>query len=181
MSLEQPEPIIVDIEVLAPRSLTELQRAKVDSAIYYSVLLSGGVGAIPVPLVDFFGVTSIQLALLKQLTRLYGVEYASSSAERALAAIIGGAGPALGSMTILSWVKSIPLIGVILGGSSMVLLSSASTYAVGRVFASHFENGGSLFDFKAEAFKKQFKEDFDLGRSKFRSIILNKHAESADK
>ena len=75
----------------AQKSIDTLQRAKVQSAIHYSMLLSGGVGIVPIPLVDFVGVTAIQLALVKQLSGLYGVEYASGAAKRTISAIVGGA------------------------------------------------------------------------------------------
>jgi uncharacterized protein (DUF697 family) len=167
MSSSQP----IDIEVSAieveARPTDELRRAKVESAINYSMLLSGGVGIVPIPIVDFVGVTSIQLALVKQLSALYGVEYTSSATKRTISALIGGAIPAFGSSTIASWVKFIPGVGSILGCSAMMLLSGASTYAVGRVFAHHFEQGGTILDIEASQVKKQFNQYYEAGKSKF--------------
>ena len=159
-----------DIEVnaieVAPKPIDELQRAKVESAINYSMLLSGGVGIVPIPLVDFVGVTAIQLALIKQLSALYGVEYTASATKRTISAIIGGAIPAFGSMTVASWVKVIPVVGSVLGGSAMMLLSGASTYAIGHVFANHFEKGGTILDIEASQVKEQFKGYYETGKTK---------------
>jgi uncharacterized protein (DUF697 family) len=159
-----------DIEVNAievtPKLVDELQRAKVDSAINYSMLLSGGVGIVPIPLVDFVGVTAIQLALIKQLSAIYGVEYTASATKRTVSAIIGGAVPAFGSMTVASWVKAIPVVGSVLGGSAMMLLSGASTYAIGQVFANHFERGGTILDIEASQVKEQFKGYYETGKAK---------------
>jgi uncharacterized protein (DUF697 family) len=159
-----------DIEVSAtevsPKLIDELTRAKVESAINYSMLLSGGIGIVPIPLVDFVGVTAIQLALVKQLSSLYGVEYTSGATKRTIAALIGGAIPAFGSMSVASWVKMIPVVGPILGGSTMMLLSGASTYAIGHVFAQHFEKGGTVLDMEAKQVKKQFDEYYEAGKSK---------------
>ena len=159
-----------DIEVTAtevtPKPIDELQRAKVESAINYSMLLSGSVGIVPIPLVDFVGVTAIQLALVKQLSSLYGVEYTSSATKRTITALIGGAIPAFGSMTVASWVKMIPVVGSVLGGSTMMLLSGASTYAIGHVFARHFEKGGTVLDIEANQVKKQFNEYYEAGKTK---------------
>ena len=148
------------------KSLDALQRAKVEAAINYSMLLAGGVGVVPIPVVDFVGVTAIQLALVKQLSSLYGVEYSSGAAKRVISAVVGGAVPAFGSMTVASWVKFIPIVGTVLGGSTMMLLSGASTYAVGQVFSKHFEQGGTVLDMKASTVKTQFNEYYAAGKAK---------------
>lgn len=162
------EPIDVEVNTIEVTSkpIDELQRAKVESAINYSMLLSGGVGIVPIPLVDFVGVTAIQLALIKQLSALYGVEYTASATKRTISAIIGGSVPAFGSMTVASWVKMIPVVGSVLGGSTMMLLSGASTYAIGRVFANHFEQGGTILDIEASRVKEQFKGYYETGKAK---------------
>jgi uncharacterized protein (DUF697 family) len=131
------------------------------------MLLSGGVGIVPIPLVDFVGVTAIQLALVKQLSSLYGVEYTYSATKRTIGALIGGAIPAFGSSTFASWLKLIPGVGSVLGGSAMMLLSGASTYAVGHVFAQHFEKGGTILDIDTHQVKDQFNQYYEAGKNKF--------------
>ena len=175
-----------DIEVqaiaLTSKPVDALLRAKVESAINYSMLLSGGVGIVPIPVVDFVGVTAIQLALVKQLSSLYGVEYTTSAAKRTISALIGGAIPAFGSVTVASWVKFIPVVGTVLGGSAMMLLSGASTYAIGRVFAQHFEQGGTILDIEARQVKKQFNEFYEVGKSKLsrkKASSVNENATAA--
>lgn len=166
MSTNESTDIEVNAIEVTPKPIDELQRAKVESAINYSMLLSGGVGIVPIPLVDFVGVTAIQLALIKQLSAIYGVEYTASATKRTVSAIIGGAVPAFGSMTVASWVKAIPVVGSILGGSAMMLLSGASTYAIGHVFANHFERGGTILDIEASQVKEQFKGYYETGKAK---------------
>jgi uncharacterized protein (DUF697 family) len=166
MPINQPTDIEVNAIEVTPKPENDLQRAKVESAINYSMLLSGGVGIVPIPLVDFVGVTAIQLALVRQLSSLYGVEYSASASKRIIAALVGGAVPAFGSMTVASWVKAIPLIGSVLGGSTMMLLSGASTYAIGHVFAKHFEKGGTILDMEAKQVKEQFNGYYEAGKSK---------------
>lgn len=167
MSTTQPIDIEVSAIEVVPKPIDELRRAKVDSAINYSMLLAGGVGIVPIPIVDFVGVTAIQLALVKQLSSLYGVEYTSSATKRTISALIGGAIPAFGSSTLASWLKFIPGVGSVLGGSAMMLLSGASTYAVGHVFAQHFEKGGTILDIEAREVKTQFSQHYEVGKSKF--------------
>jgi len=167
MSTNEPIDIEVSAIEVAPQPIDELKRAKVESAINYSMLLSGGVGIVPIPLVDFVGVTAIQLALVKQLSSFYGVEYTSSATKRTISALIGGAIPAFGSSTLASWLKFIPGVGSVLGGSAMMLLSGASTYAVGHVFAQHFEKGGTILDIDARDVKTQFNQYYEAGKNKF--------------
>jgi len=167
MPKKQPIDIEVSAVEVAPQPIDELRRAKVESAINYSMLLSGGVGIVPIPLVDFVGVTAIQLALVKQLSSLYGVEYTSSATKRTISALIGGAIPAFGSNTLASWFKLIPGVGSVLGGSAMMLLSGASTYAIGHVFAQHFEKGGTILDIEPSDVKTQFSQYYETGKSKF--------------
>lgn len=167
MSTNEPIDIEVSAIEVASKPIDELRRAKVESAINYSMLLSGGVGIVPIPLVDFVGVTSIQLALVKQLSSLYGVEYTSSATKRTISALIGGAIPAFGSSTLASWLKLIPGVGSVLGGSAMMLLSGASTYAIGHVFAQHFEKGGTILDIEVRDVKTQFNQYYEAGKNKF--------------
>ena len=176
----QPIDTEVNAVEIAPKPIDDLQRAKVESAINYSMLLSGGVGIVPIPLVDFVGVTAIQLALIKQLSSLYGVEYTASATKRTISALIGGAVPAFGSMTVASWVKMIPVVGSVLGGSAMMLLSGASTYAIGHVFAHHFEQGGTILDIEASQVKEQFKGCYETGKAKLsRKKVAAESAEAA--
>jgi uncharacterized protein (DUF697 family) len=185
MKSNQPTDIEVNtVEVntveVTPVPLDESQRAKVDAAINRSMLLSGGVGIVPIPLVDFVGVTAIQLALIKQLSSLYGVEYAANATKSRISALIGGAIPAFGSMTAASWIKMVPVVGTVLGGSAMMLLSGASTYAVGHVFARHFEQGGTILDMDAGKVKSQFNEYYEAGKSKLsRKKVVAASAEAS--
>lgn len=166
MSINGSHDIEVNAIEVTHKPVDELRRAKVESAINYSMLLSGGVGIVPIPVVDFVGVTAIQLALVKQLSSLYGAEYTSDATKRTISALIGGAIPAFGSMTIASWAKLIPVVGSVLGGSTMMLLSGASTYAIGHVFAQHFEKGGTILDIEARQVKQQFNQYYEAGKSK---------------
>ena len=43
--------------------------------------------------------------------------------------------------------------------------ASASTYAVGKVFAQHFAGGGSLLDFDTEAKKEEIAKEFTEARN----------------
>jgi uncharacterized protein (DUF697 family) len=58
-------------------------------------------------------------------------------------------------------VKSVPGIGSVLGAVTGPALASAATYAIGKVFTQHFEAGGNILNFDANAMRNYFKEQFD--------------------
>ena len=48
----------------------------------------------------------------------------------------------------------------------MAIMSGASTYAVGRIFARHFAAGGTLSDFDPGDFKRDYEEELENGKKK---------------
>ena len=86
------------------------------------ILWSMGAGSIPIPVVDMIGVSAIQLDMLKQICKIYDVDYADNKGKSLVSAIAGGALARLGASAL----KAIPVIGTVIGGISMVILSGAS-------------------------------------------------------
>ena len=46
----------------------------------------------------------------------------------------------------------------------MPALSLAATQALGRVFAQHFETGGTLLDFDVETMRDYFRKEFEAAK-----------------
>jgi len=69
-----------------------------------------------------------------------------------------------------SFIKSIPLIGSVLGGVSMSILSGATTYAIGRVFKEHFEAGGDFSNMDVEKAKAIFEVELEEGKKVARQM-----------
>ena len=124
------------------------------------VLWSLGAGILPIPLVDVAAVTLVQLDMLKQLCKLYEVDYSDSEGKTILAALTGGALARLGA----TLVKAIPGIGSIIGGVSMSAFAGATTYAVAQVAILHFEAGGNFLNFDLDNTKEIYKEKFEKGK-----------------
>ena len=96
--------------------------------------------------------------MLYKLSKLYGVPFKKNLGKAWITTLLSGvtfsaASPMLGQTLI----KLIPGIGTAAGGIGMAAMSSASTYAVGKVFQQHFENGGTLEDFDPERAKEKFQ------------------------
>ncbi|MGP1457931.1 MAG: DUF697 domain-containing protein [Treponema sp.] len=121
-------------------------------------------GAMPVPIVDLLMVAGIQMDMLRQLAKLYDVDFNGERGKSIALSLIGTTfGTTLGRLGA-SAVKTMPGIGTALGVGSQVVLSGATTFAVGKVFQSHFENGGNFFNFNVNAMKGKFKEFLSIGK-----------------
>lgn len=122
-------------------------------------------GAIPVPLADVAAVTAIQMDMLSQLAKLYEVDFSKETGKSLVASLVGtSVGTSLGRMGA-SAVKAIPGIGTILGIGSQVVLSGATTFAIGKVFQGHFQQEGSVVDFSVQAVKEKFEELLNIGKN----------------
>lgn len=139
-----------------------MSQAKVqaEGIVQKHVLWSMGMGAIPIPFLDTVAVSAMQYEMLKQVSNLYGFEMSENMGKSLISMLAGGTLVRMGA----SAVKTIPIIGSFLGGGAMVVLSGASTYAIGSVFVQHFESGGDLFDIDTEKFKNFYKEKFEQGK-----------------
>lgn len=125
-------------------------------------IYSMGGSLIPIPILDLAAVTAIQLDMVKQLSNLFGADYAENSGKSLVGALTGNIFARLGA----SLIKSIPGIGSVLGGISLVALSGAATYALGNVYVRHVSEGGSLSDLNPEDYKEFFKERYEEGKKK---------------
>lgn len=122
-------------------------------------------GLIPIPLVDIAAVSGIQIKMLHELTELYGIPFKSQAAQTITGSLLGGVVPGMVAAGATSMVKFIPVIGTTLGIITMPALSLAATCAVGRVFITHFEAGGTLLDFDPEKIREHFRAEFESAQS----------------
>ena len=153
-----------------------------DSIIKNHMIWSMGAGFIPVPIADLFAVSAIQLDMIRQLCKLYEVDFKQTEGKAVITALTGSGLARLGARAV----KFIPGVGSILGGVTMAILSGASSYALGEVFKKHFETGGTFLDFDPERLKKYYNEKFEKGkevadelRKKQETVVQSAEASSA--
>lgn len=144
------------------------------SIIKNHVVWSMGGGAIPIPFVDVVAVTAIQLDMIKQLARVYSVDYKETEGKAIVTALTGSALASIGKRAL----KFIPGIGSVLGGITMAAMSGASTYALGEVFAKHFETGGTFLDFDPSRLKKFYDEKFEKGKEFVEDLRKESHPDA---
>lgn len=147
-----------------PTNTSEKLSQQADRLIRDYAFGSSLTGFIPVPLVDTLGLMGVQRYMLFRLSRLYKVPFRKNMAKIALTTLTSGLTANAARPMVGSVLKLIPGVGSMLGGASMAVLGSASTYAVGKVFQQHFEEGGTLENFDPQQAKKQFETELEKGR-----------------
>jgi uncharacterized protein (DUF697 family) len=122
-------------------------------------------GMIPVPTADMVVLVGLQLRMLSKLGSMYNVSFTENSVKSSVSALIGtvvasGAGASLGSL-----IKAVPVVGTYIGFVATPGTFAAVTYAIGRVFVTHFEAGGTFLDFDPQKTREFFKAEFEKAKA----------------
>ncbi|HNL39149.1 MAG TPA: DUF697 domain-containing protein [Saprospiraceae bacterium] len=136
------------------------KQQKATEIIRNHVGFSLGAALVPFPGADLLAVSAVQLNMMRQLAKLYDVSFLDSLGKNIISAVVGGSVARLGA----SLVKAIPGVGTIIGELSMPVLSGASTYALGRVLANHFQQGGTLADLDLKSARREFEDEIETGK-----------------
>jgi len=145
-----------------------------DTIIRNHVAWSMGMGLIPVLMADIFAVSALQLDMIKQLCKVYGVDYKETEGKAIVTSLTSSTLARLGAASI---VKLIPGIGTILGGITVSSFAGASTYALGEVFKKHFSEGGTILDFDPKRLKNYYNSKFEKGKDIAREVSKDRNIE----
>lgn len=151
---------------------TELSNSIIQNHMVWSM----GAGFIPIPIVDLFAVSAIQLDMIRQMCKIYDIDFKETEGKAIITALTGSSLARIGARAV----KFIPGVGSMLGGVTMAVLSGGSTYALGEVFKKHFETGGTFLDFDPGRLKKFYDEKFEKGKD-FASKIQKEKQKSENK
>jgi len=146
-----------------------------DTIIRNHIVWSMGAGMIPIPIADFFAVSAIQLDMVRQLCKLYDLDFKENEMKAIVTALTTSGFAKAGARMAI---KLIPGIGSVVGGVTMAILSGASSFAVGEVFKKHFETGGTILDFDMDRLKKMYNEKFEKGKKVAHKIHKKQKAKS---
>lgn len=147
------------------------------SVIRNHMVISMGAGFIPLPLMDVLAAGAIQLDMIRQLCKVYDVEFKENQGKAIISALSTSI---LTKMGVRSALKLIPGIGTIVGGMALAVFNGASTYALGEVFKKHFELGGTILDFDVDRVKKAYKEKFEKGKKVAEELRKEEEAKKAN-
>lgn len=132
-----------------------------DTIIRNHVMWSMGAGMIPIPIADFFAVSAVQLDMVRQLCKVYEIDFKENEMKAIITALTSSG---LAKMGARAAIKIIPGIGSVIGGVTMSVLSGASSYGIGQAFKRHFETGGTVLDVDLNRLKKVYNEMFEKGK-----------------
>jgi uncharacterized protein (DUF697 family) len=129
----------------------------ISDAMKWSVAAS----VIPVPNLDLVAIGAVQANMVSEIAHVYGSKLSKQAVKATVSVLLGVLAPVgATSVVVSSTMKFFPGYGSIIGGVSLAGFAAASTYAIGKVFVAHFENGGTLADFDVNAVTARLKREF---------------------
>jgi uncharacterized protein (DUF697 family) len=156
-----------------------IHQQEANSIVKNHVWTSSALGLMPLPVVDIFALSGAQLNMIHRLSRHYELDFDDQKAKSAVVALISGSLPTLTLLGLSSVAKIIPGLGTLAGNASLSLVGSAVTYATGKSFIKHFNEGGTIHNFQAKNFNQFFKQELKKGKDFVRN--KDKNAEIVDK
>ena len=148
----------------APVDPTRAEKAM--AVIKRHALWSAGAGLLPLPLIDMAALVGVELRMLSKLSEIYEVPFKENRVKGIVTTLLGtvistSVGASLGSL-----VKVVPIVGTLAMIAAVPGMYSAATYAVGRVFMTHFEAGGTFLDFDAQKMRAYFIAEYEKAKAK---------------
>ena len=122
-----------------------------------------GAGLFPVPVLGVAAVTAVQLKMLSELAKAYELPFEKERVKAVVGSLLGAvsapflAGTAMSALSPALMI--VPVVGATVGVAFNSALSYAATCAVGRVFITHFESGGTFLDFDPAAVREHFRQE----------------------
>jgi len=143
----------------APVSTVQLKK-QADAITNRRTLYAAGVGLLPFPLIDIAALLGIQVVMIRDIAKVYDVDFMEQPVQSLITTLVGD----LGAVGVVSGVKTIPVIGSYIGGFTLSITGAAATYALGKVFTQHFDQGGTLLTFDPVKSRKYFQQAFEEGK-----------------
>lgn len=145
----------------------------VDRYMWWSM----GAGLIPFPWLDMIAVSGVQLKMLAEISAIYDVPFQANRSKAIMGSLVGSIVPgAVSYGSAVTFLKGVPGVGLI-GAATMVLMSRATAWALGKVFIQHFESGGTFLDLDPDKVRDYFRTQFEEGRRMAGAMGTEKRAE----
>ena len=134
-----------------------------------------GAGLIPVPIIDMVALSGVQLKMIAEIAKVYGIEFRANRVRAIIGALLGSILPEVAATAVATFLKALPTVGGLAGGT-MVFTAGGATWALGKVFIQHFESGGTFLDLEPREVRAYFKAQFEEGK---KMAATQKHEEHA--
>ena len=139
------------------------KKKKANRITQYCTLLATGIGFIPFPVVDAAGILGIQLWMISRFAKIYQVPFKKHLVKSFIGSLVG-------NLSSISIIKFIPALGSLLGGGAIAVSSGAATYALGKIFTQHFDQGGTLLDFDPVQSQAYFRTLYEEGKASVKEL-----------
>jgi uncharacterized protein (DUF697 family) len=133
---------------------TESRHEVASNLVDRFAIWSGVAGLIPVPVIDAYAVGGLQIQMLRRLSQIYGVAFSENMGKALIASWAGSMIPTTSGIGTASVLKAVPIVGTVVAGFVIPVLSAGATYAIGKAFIQHFESGGTLLDFNPQHYRE---------------------------
>lgn len=125
---------------------------------------AGGAALVPIPGVDLAAIVAVQLTMLSKLSAHYGIAFKKSAAKSSAASLMALVLQGALAGGLASAGKMVPVVGALVGIAALPAFAAAGTYAIGKVFITHFEAGGTFLDFEPKKVEQHFRAEFEQAR-----------------
>ena len=156
-----PEPLPEPPLVAAIASREEHALAVVRSYLPWAA----GAGILPLPGVDLAAIMAVQLRMLAKLAEDYGVPFKEQAVRSIVAALMATLVQNTLTGGLASAFKFVPVAGTLLGIAMLPAVAVAGTFAIGKVFVTHFESGGTFLEFEPKKVQNHFRAEFEKART----------------
>lgn len=141
--------------------------AEAAQVISSAVKWSAAAAVVPLPYVDLIALGTVQVKMVRDLAGVYGVDANTEMVQGVISALLGSLAPAAISGSLVgSSLKLIPGGGTLIGSAGLAAFGAAATYAIGKIFVAHFDKGGTVASFSAEAVEADLKKEFAAAKAK---------------
>lgn len=124
---------------------------------------------IPLPLIDSAALIGLQIKMISELCKCYGVPFKKESVNAIISGLLGGTMAAtLASGLRRGALKHIPHVGYVASAVTEPILNFSSTYAIGSIFIQHFEKNGDLNNFNFDHVRGSFASYMEKGKLIFK-------------
>ena len=107
-----------------------------------------------------------QIQMLRRLSQIYGVAFSENRGKALIASLAGSMIPTTSGIGAASVLKAVPIVGTIVAGFVIPVLSAGATYAIGKAFIQHFASGGTLLDFNPPDYREFVKASKEMWDSR---------------
>lgn len=115
---------------------------------------------IPIHGLDLAALAAVQVNMIMDISSLYGQKISNYAVKGVISTLLGTLvtqyGAKLATNSLIKWIPYAGLLGV----TSTAAFGSASTYAIGKIFANHYAKGGTFESFDPKAASEELKTTY---------------------